>query len=385
MADTGVGIPIPVPAPPSAPIGIQPSDTQPLPRIAVPAPPAPAPPEKPAGAPEPTPEPSPPEIDTGSAPTLDKLALILLIIALILIAKYFTDFLNWLLANTIDRIPGIKSSPKLNHQAVTQALGSYLGAAATTIDPEVGTNFTQMGQTVGRASQAYVSLATRILKTATGLAVVSAAVVGSQTSQNALRHEVQRQGADTAKTAHQLEAQAKQQAAADTGIQARIDQLTHHVTHVLEPELDGLRHAIPELQKGATDTWKVLESHGTALGLEAMVGTVAVAMGTLGAGWTRCDTNRDIGEALCGSNGNTVRNLLHDLMPLIDIALLCSFIKAISAMGKNPVLLDALGVFSIGVEDLLRCTGASLPTPLSLPALSLGPPQAWATLAPVNV
>jgi hypothetical protein len=51
----------------------------------------------------------------------------------------------------------------------------------------------------------------------------------------------------------------------------------------------------------------------------------------------------------------------------------------------NPVIIDGLGLFSIGVEDLLKCSGATRADPLDTPQAVLAPPMAWARLAPVTL
>jgi hypothetical protein len=116
-----------------------------------------------------------------------------------------------------------------------------------------------------------------------------------------------------------------------------------------------------------------------------MTGTVAVAMGRLGAGWTRCETNQTIGKALCGSNPDNIRKLLRDGLGILGIVEVCSLLKLIAAAGRNPIITGSLGLLSTGIEDLLKCTGASLAPPLETPQAALAPPSKWALLAPVTL
>jgi hypothetical protein len=328
------------------------------------------------------PEPEAP--DTTAAPELSKLALLLLVLGLIAIAKAFTDFLNWLFRTMLGPLWPKANSPQLSTKLGTQAISNYLGSFAQGVDSELGVNFARIAETNNMLGQAILAAAVGVQTAAVKLARLEGNAAGVQSAQAALKQAQRQTRADLQRTNTQLQSQAQAQTDANHALQTRVDSLTHHIHHVLEPELDGLRSAIPTLERGTAVLEDQVKQHSEALGLAAMTGTVAVAMGRLGAGWTRCETNRNLGEALCGSSNGQVKNLLRDLLPLIDIAALCGFVRLISAMGKNPVLLDALGVFSIGVEDLLRCTGATEAPPLPVPALTLAPPQPWATLAPVH-
>ena len=328
------------------------------------------------------PEPEAP--DTTAAPELSKLALLLLVLALVAIAKAFTDLLNWLFRTMLGPLWPKANSPQLSTKLGTQAISSYLGSFAQGVDSELGVNFARMAETNNMLGQAILSAAVGVQTAAVKLARLEGNAAGVQSAQAALKQAQRQTRADLHRTNTQLQAQAQAQTAANHDLPTRVDALTHHIHHVLEPELDGLRAAIPTLEKGVAVVGDQVAQHSEALGLAAMTGTVAVAMGRLGAGWTRCETNRNLGEALCGSSNGQVKNLLRDLLPLIDIAALCGFVRLISAMGKNPVLLDALGVFSIGVEDLLKCTGATRAKPFPFVTEALAPPQPWANLAPVH-
>lgn len=381
---------IPAGLPPSAP---QPSPLRPGGPVVVPKPEAlPGEGEGEGGeggggtttVPAPPVQPPDEEPDTTALPELSKLALLLLVLAFIAIAKYFTDLMNWMFRTLLGPLWPRTGRKQLNPQTTTQALSNMLGAAAQGVDSELGVNFTRMAETAGLVGTFAFEAAAALQRAAVKIARLEDATAGMQKSQGAIR---QRQQATESQLGHaqaQAQAQAAQTHAATHSLQQQIDALTHHVSHVIEPELDGLRHAIPDLEKGTATLWDEVSKHSEALGLAGTVAATATALGRLGAGWTRCETNQLVGKELCNTPPDQVRNLLKGLLPLIDIALLCSFVKLISQMGKNPVLLDALGVFSIGVEDLLRCTGATVHPDLPVPVLNLPPVQPWATLAPVS-
>lgn len=374
------------------PLGIPlgPSDTEPI--VVAPVGPVEHPPteqlpssgqaQQPAAFKPSFPEPEAP--DTTAVPELSKLALLLLVLAFIAIAKAFTDFINWLFRNMLGPLWPKTGSKQASSQAMTQGLSNYLGTFAQGVDSELGVNFTRMAETAGMLGQFVGEVGATLQLMAEDIAGIEGVQASTRNGQAALRQRQRQQAQQLEHTQTQVATAAKAQTATNHTLEQRLDQLTHHVHHVIEPELDGLRNAIPALERGAATTWDEVQKHSEAIGLAGTVAATATALSRLGAGWTRCETNQLVGKELCNTSPDQVRKLLKGLFPLIDIALLCSFVKLISQMGKNPVLLDALGVFSIGVEDLLRCTGATIAKDLPVPPLSLAPVQPWATLAPVN-
>jgi len=364
---------------------VPPEQTEPLPQITAPLRPSPpAPPPKPAPPVAPSPPPAP-EPDTGGAPGLDKLALILLLIAFVLAAKAFTDFFNWLFRTVLGPLWPKTGSRTLSSQAVTKAAGSYLGTFASGFDSELGVSFTAQAETVNRAGRLYLELAERILKLAVLVAGLEQRTADAGASRNALRHQVQQTAAQQRATAEQLATTEATTQATIHALGVRVDELQHSVKRLIEPELEQLRGAIPSLEKGAASTWEMLLKHENELGIGAMVGTVAVAMGRLGAGWTQCENTRAVGEQICGSGGNTLRRLLQGSLPALGLLELCSIGRAIVALGASSIVTDALGVFSSGLAILNKCMGATNPAPLPIAPPDVGPLTAWAELPPVNV
>jgi hypothetical protein len=376
-------------------IPITPETTEPQPfRPTFPepvAPPVPAPPHEPTHEPddgedtgtETTTPTGVTDPDTGALPGLDKLAMIILVLGLVLLANAITSFLNWMLRAAW---PGSGSRAKqLQPVATTKALGSYLGTFAHGFDQEVGTSFTQMATTAGLISRAFVSLATRLYHVAEAVSLLESQASANVDATNALRHKVQVQDAAQVQTVKELQAQIDKEDAAERRTERQLHALERYVTTVLEPELERLRKRIPELEQGQVTTTKRVEQHDTMLGLDAMVGTVAAAMAKLGTTYTRCDTNRDLGERICQEGGQGLRNLLRGLIPLVGIAELCALVTAVSAVGNSSLVQDGLGLFTEGIEGLLTCTGATVAPPLPVPPPSLPPLTAWASLTPANV
>src|SRR5215469_14446524 len=144
MAESGVGLPF-VPAPaPEPPVGVPPEGGEELPPIIDGATPAPSPPTLPGPAPGPTaplrPSPPPETPDTGSLPGFDKLALLIVILGLVLLAKAFTDFMNWLFRTMLGPLWPRTGSKTLTPTPMTKALGSYLGTFGQGFDSELGVN-----------------------------------------------------------------------------------------------------------------------------------------------------------------------------------------------------------------------------------------------------
>jgi hypothetical protein len=348
------------------------------------APPVPAPPTEPTHEPDEgeNPEPGialPPGVsdpDTGALPGLDKLAMILLVLGLVLLANAITSFLNWMLRTAW---PGGGSRAKqLQPVATTKALGSYLGTFAQSFDPEVGTSFTQMATTAGLMSRAFVALATRLYHVAEVVSVLQSQASANVDATNALRHKVQVQDAAQVQTVKELQAQIDKEDAAERRTERQLHALERYVTTVLEPELERLRKRIPDLEKGQATTTKRVEQHDTMLGLDAMVATVATAMSKLGTTWTRCDTNRQIGEDACRDESGLLKALLANALPILLAGDLCGMAVLLEDLLK--VLQPAMLSF-VSVENaLIGCHGNDAPPDWPIAALSRTPVVATVAL-----
>lgn len=369
----GADTPEPIPIIPGGP---QPSPPKPAPLIGTPAPPKPAPPVAPTE--------NPSEGNGGGLADLPILALLIIALALALIASYFTDFLNWLLRTALGPF-GSKGGPKqLDPIATTQALSNAMGRAVSGIDKQMGVHFTRLAQTTGMLGATLTAIGELIYKLAGAISGLEHNTTGVRQAQAQMRAAVRKVEQLERGAAQRIAADERAAAAKHHALGQQIQELQHHVTHVLEPELEALRGRIPKLERGATVAWSEIKKHEELLGLGAFTAATAVAMGRLGAGWTRCETTQTIGRELCRSNPDTFRRLLRDGLGLLGIVELCASVKLIAAAGQNPVLIEGLGLFSVGVEDLLKCTGATRPPPLKIPPPSLGPVQRYAALAPVT-
>jgi hypothetical protein len=362
-------------------IPITPAATEPQPfRPTFPdpvAPPVPAPPTEPTHEPdggddtgtETTPTAGVSEPDTGALPGLDKLALIILVLGLVLLADAITSFLNWMLRTVW---PGGGGRAKqLQPVAATKALGTYLGTFAAKFDPEVGTNFTQMATTAGLLSRTLVGLATRLYHVAETVSLLQSQASAGVDATNALRHRLQAQGAAQVQTVKELQSQIDREQAIEQATERRLHTLERHVTTVLEPELERLRKRIPDLEKGQATTTERVSQHDTMLGLDAMVATVATAMGKLGTTWTRCDTNRQLGENACRDESGLLKALLANALPILAAGDLCGMAAVLE--GTLKLLQPAMLSF-VSVENaLIGCRGNDAPPDWPVAALSRTP------------
>jgi hypothetical protein len=347
-------------------------------------PPVTAPPTEPAHGPgegdetgdETGPPPVETEPDTAALPGLDKLALIILVLGLILLADAITSFLNWMLRAAW---PGSGSRAKqIKPVAATKALGTYLGTFAGNFDPEVGTNFTQMATSTGLLSRTLVALATRLYHVAEAVARLQLQAASNVDTTNALRHRLQSQGATQVETVRELQRQIDREQAAEQQTQRRLHALERHVTTILEPELERLRKQIPELKQGQATTVKRVAQHDTMLGLDAMVATVAMAMAKLGTTWTRCDTNRQLGENVCRDSDGLLKALLANALPILAAGDLCGMAAVLE--GTLKLLQPAMLSF-VSVENaLIGCHGNVAPPDWRIAALSRTPVHATVTL-----
>lgn len=318
MADEpGFGVTIPPQTPP--PPTLFPSPTL-KPASQVKAPPKP----KPKPAPPVTPTQPPPTGGKGGGglPDVVVFALILLALASTVILTAIADLFNNLtkLLWGKARLPG--TPPTVNTVQVGQNLTNELGKAAANADTAVGLDLTQLAGTVSRVGRAILAAEQTMYRLALRLAPLEKATGAQKGLQQALQARVtaQQQKASRQHTQALLAQQAASQRAGH--LEARLAALETYKAKVIEPELDHLRDAIPELQKGATYAWDEIKQHSELLGITGFTVATAAALSRLGANYIRCDANKALGEAMCqagpnatrGLNGNTLRDLLELLL-----------------------------------------------------------------------
>lgn len=374
--------PVTLPGTPTPPVGtpITPQPIEPVPLA--PSPPV-TPPTEPISEPLAPVEPEPGVPQT--LPELGKLALLILILAFIALAKAFTDFLNWLFQRVLGPLFPKTSGTPLDPTEVTQSLSNALGATAQSIDGEIGASFSKMAQTTNRVGSTIVAVASSVYTVAAGLARLEAS-----------SGEAGKAAATASASAAQAQLTATHAAAAAAvtakalphaieAVQTQNREAITHITHVIEPELDALRSRIHELEKGATSSWDLLTQHGEALGIDAMTATAGIALAKLGGSWIECEAAKMLGKAACSSGAGTIKNLLEGLLDIGALFELCELTKLLETAADASPVQDLLHELIGGIDDLIKCRQLTLKTPLKQTAyVALAPPTAWAELSPVG-
>lgn len=367
-----IGIPFGEPdqVAPQIPIGPHPRITAP------PKPPAPVPPPAPAPTPAPAPEPEP---TLGEAwPELGKLSWLIVLLGLIALASALVDvlntFLRWVLGPLYARTGRRQATP----EQFTQWLTDPLGRSFQGLDADIGQSFNKLGQLTTRTGGAILAGQQVSYQIAVKLSRVQQH--GSTTDKQVAHTRQQAQAAQAAaqEAAQTAEQTAKRTATTEHALHQQVQGLTHHITHVIEPELDALRHKIPQLERGATTAWDEIKKHDEALGLGALTAATALGLSRLGAGWTRCETNQRIGRFLCGSPPDLVRSLLSGLIDALVLTDICDLadLAARAAEAARPTM-----IAFVDVEDaLVGCHGTSKAAPIRLARVSATPVFAAITL-----
>lgn len=348
--------------------------------IVIPSPPLPGPSPGPEPAPEPSPAPTPappapapPPIPTvpGGLPDLGWLAALLVIFGLIALAKALADFFNWLFRKMLGPLAPKSGGQTLTTKALLQPLSNALGQYEQGIDTQLGLSFQRLASIETRVGRAILSAEQTLYQ-------VTSHLIQLRDNTKAQSATVQAQGQRIAVAQHAA-AVADARAATEQhrairiegAQQMQLNALTHHVTHVLEPELEALRHRIPALEKGAATTASELRKHSAALSIAGITAATAVALDRLGGGWIRCEANKLLGRANCSNGSDLWRKLLGDALDALLITDLCEMVALMAATARvfEPVLIGF-----VDVEDaLIGCHGASKPPALNVPALSLPP------------
>lgn len=297
-------IPVPPfePAPPvepTLPVEPVPVPTTPPPTLPLATPPVEAPPSVGGGG------------GLGDASTL---ALFLIILGLIAAALYVANIANDFKRLFFGKLPRSVQPRDITQQQATQIVSGRLGSAYSSIDAQVAAGLQQLEQSASGVGAAVVAAEQRIHRLAALLAAqaglrgadaakTSAALAGAHTA-------AQRAAAATAAAS----AEVKRATAAEAHLQTELSALPSHVHALIEPELEALRHRIHTLERGAAATWDEVTQHAELLGAAATIAAVGTALGGLGAGWVRCESNRLLGEAACEAGPNAARNLLSVLL-----------------------------------------------------------------------
>lgn len=347
------------------------------------APPAPVPPPEPAPPPEPVPVPEPVG-PLGGLPDLGWLAILLVLLGLIGLAAALVEFFNWLLRAALRPIPGGSKVSTFTTTILAQPLSNALGNAYTGIDSQIGLSFTTMGQTANRVGLAILANEQAAYIAAVKLAALAGNTTGIHTKAVAALQRSRQAQITASEATRKTTVETQRAVTIERGSATKANEQQQHITHLIEPELDSLRHRIHQLERGATTTWGEVLKHEELLGIGAMTATTAVALGRLGADWTMCEANKILGKANCGNGANNLKRLLEGLIDIAGLLALCPLTELLYATAESAPVQDALKAVVEGGEALLHCRGIATYTPPAVAAPSLSPTVfPYAALAPV--
>jgi hypothetical protein len=354
-----LGIPLPPLTPESPPLA---------PKITAPPvrpkpPPAPGPIVEPAPIPVPAPAPPGPSVPEA-VPDLGKMSGLIVLLGLLALLVALTEMLNWAFKVALYPFTRGRAAPQFTPKTLGQGISSTLGNWEAKIDADIGLSFHKLAEMVDRGV-ADVGLVTKLVQT------LAARLVALEGTSPRVAHAAQ--AAAAAAAAAQTTATHASAAAATTaahsgrvegGLQGQIDALTHHVTHLIEPELDTLRSAIPALEHGASTAWDEIVKHERLLGEAAMAAAVAAGLSRIGAGWVACEANQLLGQATCRRGPNAVKNLLEGLIDIAVILDLCQIVGLLVDVAESQAVTDVLTTLTSGIQELIQCRGIALAKPL---------------------
>lgn len=343
--------------------------------------PEPAPAPEPEPGPVPAPPIVPPPRTTGvpqAIPDISVLAILLLVLGLIAAVEGIKEFLNWLFQRMFGAILPSRRTPQLETKDILQPLSNALGKVEAKVDAAIGVSFAKLGGIVGMVGQAIIASELTTYQVAVKLGGLSSlqrqqGAVQTQTQQQLAAQKAAAQaGLQAAQTTQQ--AQALQLAAQATQIKT----LQHHITHLIEPELDGLRHAIPNLERGATTAWDEIKKHEELLGAAGVTAATAFGLSQLGGDWIRCEASKLLGRGLCRSGPDIWKQLLAGAIDVLALSDICDLSAAVVATAQT--LRPGMEAF-VSVENaLIGCHGNTAPHDFTLSPFSPTPVYAPVTI-----
>jgi hypothetical protein len=327
----------------------------------------------------------PPEKNRGSLSPLILIAMLILAIALSNLAKWWTDFLNWMLRSALSPFGGKTPIKPLDPNKVAQKLSNVLGNGVSSFDSQLGVEFTKLAEDTGRLASTLVAIGSTMVKLAGAISSLTHHTTNISAGQAAIRASVQKVNREAAQAQARISA-AEKHASADTrAVHAQLTQLQQHVTHVIEPELETLRKQIPALHHGATVTWDEVKKHDQLLGLAAMTATVETVLRRNGGNWIECEANKLVGKALCRQGPRKLNNLINGLVDLAAILNICQLTTLLIDTAESGPVQDGLKLLTDGVDELVKCRGIAVYHPPGVRAPSLSPSLfPYAAVAPVS-
>ena len=122
-----------------------------------------------------------------------------------------------------------------------------------------------------------------------------------------------------------------------TDVLPRLRTAEREVGHVIAHDLPRLRAADRTLTRDVTALGKWVRAHTLEAGTLAFAGAVALALGRLGIGWTRCSNVGKLGKNVCGMNPALLESLLADSLLVVGSLSLVEFAHEMVAVTDTAV------------------------------------------------
>lgn len=222
-------------------------------------------------------------------------------------------------------IPGVGGWLKSGVHSIEQRIVSVMSAAVVTCDAQIGAAFHALARIIdwmGREINAHANLLSLLASLLLGAAPVELVKL--------LTGEIRR--AVRAVTHMAIQAQARTVTITRTitrsvavDVLPRLRTAERELGRVIARDIPRIRSADRTLGREITNLWKWTRAHTLQAGSLAFAGAVALALGRLGLGWTRCSKVGQAGKNLCGMDAGLLESLLADSLVVVGSLSLVEF------------------------------------------------------------
>ena len=243
----------------------------------------------------------------------------------ILLCYYIVKALFKITGTSLGWIPGVGGWLKSGVHSIEQRIVSVMSEGVAACDAQIGAGFHALARIIdwmGREIRAHSNLIATIASLLVGVpshALVSAIHRALHSSVLALYREWSRfvrwQIGIEKRLAHGI----------GEAVLPRTRALERKVGNVIAHDLPRLRTADRTLARDVTALGKWVRSHALVAGSLAFAGAVALALGRLGLGWTRCSKVGQAGKNLCGMDAGLLESLLADSLLVVGSLSLVEF------------------------------------------------------------
>lgn len=270
-------------------------------------------------------------------PTLGLLAALLFVLGCIYVIDAFVRALFGTVSGAVSWVPWLGHVVTTPVHAVERKITGALGTAESYFDSRIGMSFhklARIGDQIGRELYGLALVSLTIAKVLTGS--LTRADLGTiwhrlSTTWSGLVGQVEKVGSAVygplTGELHRLE----------HWLNARVHALEGAIAGGIPRDIAGLRWRTRTLERGYERLWKEVKRHEKLLGIGALTGVVAVVLGRLGLGWTRCSNVNKLGRNVCGMNAQLLESLLADTLLIAGTLSLVEFAKEMQSVEAGAV------------------------------------------------